>query len=232
MSRPIPIPWRCSGCFWWCKQTEASNIVMYSSPVGKSLVTKGNAWTYSHHSLVPSCSSICHQRLGEPGFLSDLPPSQLRAVTLKSSQCVVKLPLTLVARETERRLCSPARWWWWQDPAAGPPHLSDCSLLASCHVRWLSTASQFYLWRKPQWQSKLVKKFIYLFSFAGWGWGRWGREKRSMDGTAMEAGSCQGLSVHTSRSLRAEFLLPNKIIYCAERNGFPDNGLLKLQLTH
>lgn len=53
-----------------------------------------------------------------------------------------------------------------------------------------------------------------------------------MDGTATEAGSCQGLSVHTSRSLRAEFMLPNKIIYCAERNSFPDNGLLKLQLTH
>lgn len=61
----------------------------------------------------------------------------------------------------------------------------------------------------------------------GVGW--WGRESGGQwTGLLWKLAHAKDYSVHISRSLRAEFMLPKKTIYCAERNGFPDNGLLKL----
>ena len=55
-----------------------------------------------------------------------------------------------------------------------------------------------------------------------------GNSGRQWTGLLWKLAHVKDYSVHISRSLRAEFMLPKKSIYCAERNGFPDNGLLKL----
>lgn len=93
--------------------------------------------------------------------------------------------LAPVARRSERQgpklpPGSPSRLWWWQDPGAGPPHLSDCNLLASYHARWLSTASQFYLWKATRGHQKYSENQLSRSMVCGGGAGgsrgrwRWG----------------------------------------------------------
>lgn len=155
-------------------QTEAKNIVMYGSGhVGKHPETKGSGWICSHQSLAPVLLLACHQRLRKVGSLLDLPHSHITIATYSSSQHVAKLrsPSTDPGGQGAERWWpkqppgSPARLWWWQDPGAGLPHLSDCSLLASYRARWLSTTSQFYLWKATRGnrncsERKLVKEFF------------------------------------------------------------------------